>query len=137
MSDTRKNDTKLDNWDNLNIYLSMGPPTFEKVMEKYNWCHTMRIVIAYTSRVCKHNFNPLPTPAFNPLPWQHTSALLFGSKSEVGNTFESLTGRATYGIHAGNAFTKKFRILLKSDSVIAGVVKRVCPVTTELLVDEM
>jgi hypothetical protein len=116
----------------------MGPPTFEKIMEKYGWCRTMRIVsIAYTSRVCRDSFKPLPTPAFNPLPWQHTSALLFGSTAEVGDTVESLIGRATYGVHLGNAFTKKFRILLHSDNVIASLVKSVCPVTCEIVGDEM
>jgi hypothetical protein len=114
----------------------MGPPTIEKIMTKYLWCRTFRI-IAYAFRSCKDNFNTLPTPAFNPIPWQHTSSLLFGPESEGGDVVRSLTGRATYGIHIGNAFTKKFRILLKSDSVIAGIVKGICPVTCEIVGDEM
>ena len=116
---SRKHDTELDKWPNLNIYLSMGPPTFDKIMEKHLWCRTFRIIrLFYVYRKCKDNYQTLATPGFNPIPWKHTTSLLFGPEAEGGDTVRALTGRATYGIHVGNAFTKKYRILLKSDNVI-------------------
>ena len=117
-------------------WIGMGPTALQYTIFDYGWCSRSWWLLPIDRRSCRDGLKLVPSSTFAPIPGPLVGDLLLRDEAVTGESVKQLI-KNSYGLHFNNQNLKGHRFLLEGKSVIAGLLKKACPVTVSLSGDEI